>query len=230
MRIGGFQKFSLIDFPGKVSCVIFTQGCNFRCSYCHNKKLVLPNEFTSLMSEEEIMVFLEKRRHLLHGVVITGGEPTIQHDLKDFMRKIKALGYAVKLDTNGSRPDFLREIIDEKLVDFIAMDIKGPFSRYKELTGVDVDLNQILESVKLVEDSEIEYMFRTTVVKPLLQPQDLLQIAMQVKEPRKYVLQTFVAHEDVLDGDLLDKGHYDEADVEGLREMLNDFVIDKVVV
>ncbi len=176
------------------------------------------------------MVFLEKRRHLLHGVVITGGEPTIQHDLKDFMRKIKALGYAVKLDTNGSRPDFLREIIDEKLVDFIAMDIKGPFSRYKELTGVDVDLNQILESVKLVEDSEIEYMFRTTVVKPLLQPQDLLQIAMQVKEPRKYVLQTFVAHEDVLDGDLLDKGHYDEADVEGLREMLNDFVIDKVVV
>ncbi|MBR4355786.1 MAG: anaerobic ribonucleoside-triphosphate reductase activating protein, partial [Elusimicrobiaceae bacterium] len=139
MKFGGLIKFTLIDFPGRPAAVIFTQGCNFRCRYCHNPELVYPHLFTEPVPQEEIMSFLQRRQGTLEGVVVSGGEPTLHDDLPAFMASVKALGYALKLDTNGSRPDMIQELIDKKLVDYIAMDLKAPLEKYALITGVDTN-------------------------------------------------------------------------------------------
>jgi pyruvate formate lyase activating enzyme len=135
MKIGGLQKFSLLDYPGKISAVVFTQGCNFRCPYCHNPELVDPERFQECIPEDEIFAFLETRRGKLEAVTVTGGEPTIQNGLSSFVRRIKDMGFMVKLDTNGSRPEVLEELIRHKLIDYIAMDIKAPLEKYEAVTG-----------------------------------------------------------------------------------------------
>ena len=177
MKIGGLLKFTLIDFPGRPAAVIFTQGCNFRCRYCHNPELVYPHMFTEPVAEEEIDAFLKRRQGTLEGVVVSGGEPTLFDDLPQFLSKLKSMGYAVKLDTNGTRPDMLKEIIDNKLVDFIAMDLKAPLEKYALITGVDFNMSIIQQSMDLIRSAGIGYEFRTTYDKEVLTDADLEAIS-----------------------------------------------------
>ena len=218
MQIGGFQRFSLIDYPGKVAAVVFTQGCNFRCPYCHNAKLVIPSKFRKPLHEEGIIDFLFRRKNKLQGVVVTGGEPTLQKDLINFLSKIKQLGYCIKLDTNGTAPRVLKKIISKKLVDFIAMDVKAPLERYSQAAGIAVDTDLIRESIDLILHSSMDHMFRTTVVKPLLSGDDIAKISVSIKDAKHFVLQNFVIQEDILDKVLLDRGHYTHEEFYGLQK------------
>jgi pyruvate formate lyase activating enzyme len=168
MRIGGFQRSSLIDYPGMISAVVFTQGCNFRCSYCHNPELVYPCAYRMPISDDDVLFFLKRRRSLLDGVVISGGEALLQNDLATFLHRVKSLGYSIKLDTNGSLPDDLNAVIRKRLVDYIAMDIKAPFDKYAEIAGVQVDTNAIRESIRVIVQSGVKHQFRTTKADVLL--------------------------------------------------------------
>ncbi|MDD5077645.1 MAG: anaerobic ribonucleoside-triphosphate reductase activating protein [Candidatus Omnitrophica bacterium] len=169
MKIGGFVKSSLIDYPGKVAAVIFTQGCNFRCPYCHNSHLVYPERFEEGISFEEILSFLEKRRGLIEGVVFCGGEPTLQEDLAEKILEVRSLGYAVKLDTNGSRPEILAEVLP--FLDYLAMDIKAPFGpEYETVCGVKTDDRDVRRSMLLVRAAGVSYEFRTTVDPRFMPP------------------------------------------------------------
>lgn len=192
MKIGGFQKFSLIDYPGKISCIIFTQGCNFRCFYCHNPELVYPHLFGTPLAEEEIMDFLKRRKKQLEAIVISGGEPTIQEDLVPFLKRVKTLGYAIKLDTNGSNPLVIRELVRRKLVDYIAMDIKAPLKKYQDLVKVKMNLSRIKESIEIIENSSLEYEFRTTYIPSFLTSKDLLEILSLIKNKSRFTVQEFV--------------------------------------
>jgi len=167
MKLGGFQKFSLIDYPGLISAVIFTQGCNFRCPYCHNPELVLPDQFGMTINQEYILDYLNCRTGMIDGVVLTGGEPTLQPDLLSFLRKIKELSFKIKLDTNGSIPEVIQNSFAENLLDFIAMDIKAPLNSYSTISGVEVDIDSITKSINLILNSGIDYQFRTTFVPKL---------------------------------------------------------------
>ncbi|MEN6490430.1 MAG: anaerobic ribonucleoside-triphosphate reductase activating protein [Rectinema sp.] len=172
MLIGGLQRCSLVDYPGHLCAVIFTQGCNFRCPYCHNPQLVDPARFEAPLDEEKVFNFLRSRIGRLRGVVVSGGEPLLNDDLPEFLDRIGQMGYLVKLDTNGSFPDRLSAIVSAGLVDFIAMDVKAPFGRYGELAGVPVDVGAIQESIRIIRNSGTEYLFRTTLAKPLLDEKD----------------------------------------------------------
>ena len=188
MKLGGLVKFTLIDFPGTPAAIVFTQGCNFRCRYCHNPELVYPHLFTESMPEEEVMAFLQRRRGTLEGVVISGGEPTLQEDLVRFMAQVKALGYKTKLDTNGTRPEVLKELIDKKLVDFIAMDLKAPLEKYAAITGVEANSTVLRESMSLIVKSGLAYQFRTTYDKEVLTDDDIAAIS-QIVEGKNYTVQ-----------------------------------------
>lgn len=192
MKIGGLQKVSLIDYPGLISAIIFLQGCNFKCSYCHNPELVDPDLFQPCMKEKDILDFLDTRRGKLDAVSITGGEPTIQSNLIPFIKKIKKMGFAVKMDTNGSRPQVIKALLSEKLLDFIAMDIKAPLEKYEEIINVPVKSDLIKESIRLVIKSKIPYEFRTTVLQSQLDEKDILNIAKLISGANNYVLQNFV--------------------------------------
>lgn len=173
MKLGGLVKFTLIDFPGTPAAIVFTQGCNFRCRYCHNPELVYPHLFTPSMPEKEVLAFLQRRQGTLEGVVISGGEPTLQEDLVRFMADIKALGYKTKLDTNGTRPEVIKELIDKKLVDYIAMDLKAPLEKYAAITGVDANSTVLKQSMNLIIKSGLAYQFRTTYDKEVLDDNDI---------------------------------------------------------
>ena len=188
MKIGGLVKFTLIDFPGRPAAIVFTQGCNFRCRYCHNPELVYPHLFEPSMPEEEVWAFLKRRQGTLEGVVISGGEPTLQEDLVRFMADLKALGYKTKLDTNGTRPEVLRELIDKKLVDCIAMDLKAPFEKYAAITGVDANSAVLQQSMDLIRQSGLEYQFRTTYDKEVLNDNDIA-VLNQLTEGKNYIVQ-----------------------------------------
>ena len=168
MRIGGFQKFSLIDYPGLVSAVIFTQGCNFRCPWCHNPELVLPERFGEALDFEQILVFLDSRAGKLDGVTVSGGEPTLQQDLLHGLQELKTRSFKVKMDTNGSRPQILKEALDQGLLDYVAMDIKAPLGSYSQLAGVEVDTAAVEQSIELILHSGIAHHFRTTAVPGFL--------------------------------------------------------------
>ncbi|NTW27406.1 MAG: anaerobic ribonucleoside-triphosphate reductase activating protein [Candidatus Moranbacteria bacterium] len=192
MRIGGFQKLTLIDFPGTIATTVFTVGCSFRCGFCHNPELVIKSQFPAMNNlEEEFFAHLAKRKGKLEGVCITGGEPTIQSDIIEFIKKIKAMGFKVKLDSNGTRPDVLRKVISEKLVDFIAMDIKSSPENYSKTVGLKADVERIKLSVQLIMNSKIPYEFRTTVVPGIHSEQDFGEIAKWIKGAKAYYLQEY---------------------------------------
>jgi pyruvate formate lyase activating enzyme len=191
MKIGGLQKISLIDYPGRISAIVFTQGCNFRCPYCHNPELVDPAQYGPILSEEEVISFLEKRRGKLDAVTVTGGEPTLQPDLDRFLQEIKGMGYLTKIDTNGSNPDVLERLIRGRLVDYLAMDVKGPLKKYERIANVKVKTAKIRRSIELITASGIEHEFRTTVVRSQLDHEDLIVTAELLKKGL-YILQSFV--------------------------------------
>ncbi|MDR0693531.1 MAG: anaerobic ribonucleoside-triphosphate reductase activating protein [Puniceicoccales bacterium] len=192
MKVGGIQKISLIDFPGKISCVLFTQGCNFCCPFCHNESLVLPEKFGPPMEESEIFNFLNAKKGKIEAVVMSGGEPTLQDDLEDFLKKIRELGFLIKLDTNGSRPEVLDNLYRAKLLDYVAMDIKHRFERYAEITNVSVSVDKIKRSVDLIKNSGMDYEFRTTVVPAFHTSYDIRSIIFQLSGAKRFVLQEFV--------------------------------------
>lgn len=220
MKIGGFCKFSLIDFPAHLAAVIFTQGCNFRCPYCHNPELVLPEKFEKPIPLDDILRHLTKRTSQLDGVVISGGEPTLQSDLKSFLREIKRLDYSIKLDSNGSFPGILEQIFREGLVDYIAMDIKAPLKKYRSLAGCNVKTDHIRRSISLVKKSAIPYQFRTTMVKPLLCMDDIELIYKEIDYDPNYVLQKFVPSKKIINPVLLDNDLFYDADMEEMQARL----------
>lgn len=191
MRFGGIQKLTLVDFPGQVATTIFTLGCNFRCGYCHNPELVLPQQQQAFLSEDEVFNFLESRIGKISGVCISGGEPLLQPDISKFIVRLKALGFNVKLDTNGSYPEKLEEIIKEGEVDYIAMDIKGPLSKYALISGNKSVEQEISKSIKLIIGSDIDYEFRTTLCHPYLKVSDFDEIANLISGAKRYFLQNF---------------------------------------
>jgi pyruvate formate lyase activating enzyme len=192
MKIGGLQKVSLIDYPGLICAIIFLQGCNFKCSYCHNPELVDPGLFQPCIKEKDVLDFLNTRKGKLDAVTITGGEPTIQNNLIPFIKQIKKMGFAVKLDTNGSQPQVIKAFLNEKMLDFIAMDIKAPLEKYEDIVNIPVNSDSIKESIKLILKAEIPYEFRTTVVQSQLVEKDILQMARLISGASRYVLQNFV--------------------------------------
>ena len=199
MRIHGLQKLTLLDFPEHTACTVFTGGCNFRCPFCQNASLVLRPEALPLLPEEEFFAFLEKRRGLLDGVAVTGGEPTLQPDLPEFLGKIRTLGFAVKLDTNGALPRVLERLLEAGLVDYAAMDIKSSPEGYERCAGVGGDtLERVRESVRLLEDSGIPHEFRTTAVKPLHTPADFEAIGRWLRGTERYFLQSYADSGDIL--------------------------------
>lgn len=224
MKIGGFQKFSLIDYPNKISCVLFTLGCNFRCGYCHNPELLeMRSDSMELFSVKEIMDFLESRVGKLEGVVITGGEPTIQKGLLDFISEIKEMGFLVKLDTNGSSPVVLRKALN--LVDYVAMDIKGPLSKYEEISGYKHarDNNDLKKSIELILGSGVDHEFRTTVVKGQLDKKDFLEIGKMVAGAQRYILQKFLPTK-TLDKSFLKRKSFSDEEFDEVIGVLQDFV------
>ena len=191
MLIGGFQKMTVLDFPGRVACTVFTHGCNFKCPFCHNARLV--TEKADLFDEKEILSYINKRNKILDGVVISGGEPMLQADLFDFMKKVKEAGLLIKLDTNGYFPEKLREAIDKGLVDYVAMDIKNCPEKYALTAGLDsLDISKIEKSIEILMTSGVDYEFRTTVTRELHSPDDFIKIGEWIKGAKKYYIQNFV--------------------------------------
>jgi len=224
MLIGGLQKFSMIDYPGKLSAIIFTKGCNFRCGYCHNPELAdFKCNARGLVSEEEVLGFLKNRKSKLDAVTVTGGEPTLQPDLIDFLRKIKKIGFLIKLDSNGSNPDILEKVIKEGLADYIAMDIKAPLERYKDVVNFSVDPERIKRSIDLIKRSGVDYEFRTTVVKSQLSEDDFEKIGNLIKGSRLYALQKFIPTKTV-DPDFLKKETYSDEEFEKMKGIMENFV------
>lgn len=198
MILKGLQKTTLLDFPEKVACTVFTGGCNMRCPFCHNASLVISLNENSDISEKEFFDFLSKRKNILDGVCITGGEPLLQKDIEAFMKKIKDMGFALKLDTNGSFPDKLRSIIDKGLVDYVAMDIKNSRKKYPMTAGIDIDLSKISESIALLINGGTPYEFRTTVVKELHSAEDMVSISEWISGTKAYYLQSFTDSGDII--------------------------------
>ena len=194
MIIAGIDKFSLNEYPGKPSIVVFTQGCNYRCPFCHNNELVLPEKFGKPIPESEVLEFLETRYPAIDAVAITGGEPLIQEDLIDFLLKIKKLNYSIKLSTNGSNSIRLEEIITQKLVDYIQMDIKAPWHKYRMLTGISTEnIKDIKQSISLIESSSIEHEFRTTYFKFSLSDRDIEEIKSYIKPTSKHIINEYIS-------------------------------------
>lgn len=209
MEFGGFEKCTFIDYPQKMACMVYTIGCNFRCPYCHNPELV-DETVVERFQEKEILEFLDTRTKMLDGVVITGGEPTIHGEkLISFMKEVKGRGFLVKLDSNGTNPEFLERAIKEKLVDYIAMDIKSPLSKYSQTVSHPVDIESIKKSITLIMDSGVDYEFRTTVLKVMLSGEDLEDIGQEIKGAKKYYLQKFVPSK-ILNPQFLKKTTYSD--------------------
>ena len=199
MRLGGLQKMTLLDFPGRVACTVFTVGCNFRCPFCHNSSLVVSPEVPEL-SQDDFFAFLRKRQGLLDGVAVTGGEPLLHGDMPELLEKIRALGYAVKLDTNGAFPDRLKQILDAGLVDYVAMDVKNSREKYELTAGVSGILPRVEESVELLRAGETPFEFRTTLVDELHEPADFTAIGQWIRGVERYFIQGFVDSGDILAG------------------------------
>lgn len=191
MTINGMQKLTLLDYPGNVACLIFTQGCNFRCPFCHNSGLLDMNNNCEKIDEKEVFKYLEKRRGLLDGVCISGGEPLLQKDIEDFIRKVKDLGYKVKLDTNGSSPKKLKQLIEDGLIDYVAMDIKNDFLNYDKTAGMCTNIDNIKKSIEIIENSNIEYEFRTTIVKQFHDVRKLEKIIQYIGPNARYYIQNY---------------------------------------
>jgi pyruvate formate lyase activating enzyme len=219
----GLQKLTLLDFPGKVACTLFTRGCNFRCPFCHNASLVVRPEEQRMYGNDEILSFLKKRVGVLDGVAITGGEPTLMNGLYDFIKEIKSLGYAVKLDTNGTRPEMLKRIVNDGLVDYVAMDIKNSREKYAYTCGLpdSYDISKIEESKNFLMEGKVDFEFRTTVAKPFHEESDFIKIAEWLKGSEKYFLQQFKDSGDII-GDSVSA--YSDAEMKRFLDILLPFV------
>jgi len=196
MEFKGFQKISLLDYPGKIAAIVFVGGCNFRCGFCYNRDLVLNHQSLPSIPEEEVLEYLEKNKDWLDGLEITGGEPTLHPELPNFLEKVKKLGYSVKLDTNGSNPKMLAELLEKHLVDYVAMDVKAPLveDKYQAAIGIRANgaLKEVEKSIELLRGSNgLDYEFRTTMVPGLTSKDDIILIAQQIRNAKKYCLQQF---------------------------------------
>lgn len=222
LKIGGLQKSSLIDYPGRISAIIFMQGCNFRCPYCHNPELISAvgaSDLTAL----SVLDFLKTRVGKLDAVVITGGEPCLQQGLAEFIVEVKSLGFLVKLDTNGSFPDLLKKMLDAKLIDYVAMDIKAPIEKYSEVACCKIDTSNILKSIDLLKNSGIDYEFRTTVVNSQLLLEDFEKIGELINGAPKYYLQKFVPTK-ILNEKFLEQETYTDEEFKQIAVGLNQYV------
>lgn len=224
MFIVGIQKVTLIDYPGKIACVLFTHGCNFRCLFCHNPELVLeePN-LDNVIEHKEILDFLDARKGKLDGVVITGGEPLLHKELFSFIQKIKKKGFVVKLDTNGSCPKSLAKLLEAGLLDYVAMDVKAGLDQYHKITSWEDDVEKIRKSIALVMKKAPEYEFRSTLVKGLHSRKDVLEIAKLVRGARKFTIQNFVSSE-TISKDLGKKNEFKKTELEKFSKILEKYV------
>ncbi len=221
MKIGGFQKTTLLDYPEHVSAIIWTVGCNFHCPFCYNTGLVY--EESDLFSEVEILSFLDKRKGFLEALTISGGEPFLQKDLKEFCKKVKDLGYKIKIDTNGTFPDKLKEMINEGLVDYVSMDIKAPKDKYSKLAGVNADLKKIEKSIEIIKNSGIDYEFKTTIVPNFLEEEDIIELSKWIKGSKKYYLQQFKNDIPVISSELEKFQPYSEEYLENILKKVKPY-------
>jgi pyruvate formate lyase activating enzyme len=252
MIIGGLEKFSLIDYPEHLSAIVFTQGCNFRCHFCYNPMLVVPlsplssnnredNELEvdklentafeagrkksyPLISEDSLFLFLNSRVGKLDGVVISGGEPTMQKDLPEFAAKIKALGFKVKLDTNGTNPEMLKRMLSDDSLDYIAMDIKAPLGKYAKIVNIEADLKKIRESINIIIGSGKPYEFRTTIVPGLHETADILEMGKAIKGARKWYLQKFEGETPLVNNNLYGRQNFSDAEFQKMAEVGRQYV------
>ena len=221
MQIYGLQKLTLLDFPRKTACTIFTGGCNFRCPFCHNGDLVLGN-LPEPINTDELFAFLKKRSGVLDGVCITGGEPLLSPDIDSFIKEIRKLGYLIKLDTNGSNPEYLKNLVEQGLVDYVAMDIKNSKDAYPKTVGIDnFDVSPISESVEFLKNSKTDYEFRTTIVKEFHTEDDIMKIGEWLKDSKKYFLQNFVDSESVIKKGL---HSVDESELKNWKDILTRYI------
>ncbi|PID30052.1 anaerobic ribonucleoside-triphosphate reductase activating protein [Candidatus Saccharibacteria bacterium] len=228
MPIGGLQKVSLVDYPGHTAASIFTLGCNMRCGYCHNPELVLPEQFLESIPVAMILDWLEKRRGKLDGVVVSGGEPTIHQDLPRLIKAIKTMGYLVKLDTNGTHPDMLADLIADSQIDFVAMDIKGPLARYSEIAARPIDTDAVVRSIRLVIDSGIDHELRTTIVRSQLQPEEFHEIGQLAAGAKRFALQKFRPGK-TLSPQFAYESAYDDEQMQGIKSIMEKYVATCVI-
>ena len=240
MLIGGLQKFSLLDYPDRLSAIVFTQGCNFRCQFCYNPMLVWPavvgkskyvraktagrQKDHPKIKEDDLFVFLASRAGKLDAVVITGGEPCLQKDLPEFIKKIKNLGFLVKLDTNGSYPEIFAKLIKAKLVDYVAMDLKAPAEKYEFVTGKKIDFKNIIKSAKVIMDSGLPYEFRTTIAPGLIAKEDIAAMGKIIACADKWYLQNFKSNLDLVGRDLENRVPYNARQMREMAEIGGKFV------
>jgi len=207
MKIGGFQKISLIDYPGKITSIIFFSGCNFRCPFCYSSELVLPERIKEhpIIAKDKVLGYLKDRQGMIEAVVFCGGEPTLVDELESFAQEIKALGYYIKLDTNGSNPRKVERLIEKQLIDYIAMDVKAPVNnqeKYNLATGCHVDIDNILHSINLIKSSGVDYEFRSTIVPGIHTLNDIELMAQSISPAKKYYLQQFIGEKETINQNL----------------------------
>jgi pyruvate formate lyase activating enzyme len=229
MVIGGLEKLSMIDFPGCISTVIFTVSCNFRCHFCYNPMLVLANtgegeseykeEDFSVISEKDLLLFLKKRIGKIEGVVISGGEPTLQADLKDFIIKIKKMGFKIKVDTNGTNCEIITDLVKNKLIDYVAMDIKAPLEKYSEVVGVKANIKEIKKTIQFLLSGIIPYEFRTTIVPGLHNKNDIIEMSKEIAGAEKWFLQKFKSDTELVDNVFKNKKTFSIAEMKTMVSM-----------
>lgn len=240
MIIGGLEKLSLIDYPGELAAVVFTQGCNFRCPFCHNPMLVQASseagkvknnsqnpevqEGHPYIAKDDLLDFLKTRAGRLDGVVVTGGEPTVHPDLDEFLNQIKDLGYKIKLDTNGTNPEVLEKMIQQGQVDYLAMDFKGSPERYSDITRTEVDFSNIQKSAILIMNSGLSYEFRTTVIPGLVTKSDIEKIGDNIQGAEKWFLQRFINHTPLLSEDFQNRQPFSDKEMEEMKRVAQHYV------
>ncbi len=234
MKIGGLEKLTLLDYPDKVAAVVFAQGCNFRCHFCYNPllvcpKLLVPDEEGNgkepfSLREEDFFIFLKTRQKKLDAVVISGGEPTLQTDLPEFIKKIKDLGFLVKLDTNGTNPLMLKNLINKKIIDYVAMDIKAPYEKYETVVGLKLDLQSIQNSVKLLIEGNVAYEFRSTLVPKYHQTEDVILMAKNILKARAWYLQKFISNTSLVNPDLKNDASFSDLEMKNFAQIASQYV------
>lgn len=226
MIIGGLEKLTLLDYPEHLAAIVFTFGCNFRCPFCYNPGLVLPEkkEDLNVVNNEDLLFFLKERFGRLEAVVISGGEPTLHKDLPEFIKKIKEIGYLVKLDTNGTNPQMLEFLIKESLIDYIAMDIKGCPEDYGKLSGARVNFKNIEKSVKIIMNSKLPYEFRTTLVPGLVNESSFVSMAKFIKGAKKWYLQNFKSDVNLIDPSLFNRKSFSSQEMDNFVALGKKFV------
>jgi pyruvate formate lyase activating enzyme len=233
MIIGGLEKMTLIDYPGQLAAIVFTKGCNFRCHFCYNPLLVWPDRETDEkkyektyppISEDEFFLFLENRKGKLDGVVITGGEPTLHSDLPEFIKKIRAMGYNIKLDTNGTNSVALENLLNQKLIDYIAMDLKAPFDKYEQVVGISVNCQEIQKSVKMIIESGLPHEFRTTVVPGLHDLSDFSKMGEIITGADAWYLQKFKSDTELVDRTLESHAPFTDKEMQAMADVGKKYV------